>query len=100
SSLDYKNFTFAFLLTYEGGHKMRNTFLPMLGNAYNSNMFSYMTQFGAVNKDIANRWRKPGDEATTDVPRAIFSEDPAFSSDTYTMYSNASINVLNASNIR
>ncbi|WP_298717055.1 SusC/RagA family TonB-linked outer membrane protein [Chitinophaga sp.] len=100
SSLEYKNFTLAFLLTYEGGHKMRNTFLPMLNNAYNSGMFSYMTQFSAVNKDIVNRWRKPGDEATTNVPRAVFAEDPAFSSDLYTMYSNASINVLDAGHIR
>lgn len=100
TSLDYKNFTFAFLLTYEGGHKMRNTDLPMLRNAYNSNMFSYMTQFGAVNRDIVNRWRKPGDEQHTNIPKAIFAEDPNFSSDTYTMYSNASINVINAANIR
>ncbi len=101
SSLDFKNFTLAFLLTYEGGHKMKNnSFLPMLGNAYNSGMFSYMTTFSPVNRDIVNRWRKPGDEATTNVPRAVFAEDPAFSSDTYTMYSNASINVLDASNIR
>ncbi|MGN6510304.1 MAG: SusC/RagA family TonB-linked outer membrane protein, partial [Chitinophaga sp.] len=100
SSLDFRDFTFAFLLTYEGGHKMRNTFLPMLGNAYNSNMFTYMTRFSAVNRDIENRWRKPGDEATTNIPRAVFAEDPAFSSDMYTMYSNASINALNAANIR
>lgn len=101
TSLDYKNFTFAFLLTYEGGHKMKNSsFLPMLNNAYNSNMFSYMTQFGAVNKEIVNRWRKPGDEAFTNIPRAVFAEDPAFSSDMYTMYSNASVNVLNAAHMR
>jgi len=100
SSLDYKNLTLAFLLTYEGGNKIRNTDLPMLNNQYNTNMFSYMTQFGAVNKRITERWRKPGDENRTDVPKALFAEDPNFSSDTYSLYSNASVNVLNAGNIR
>ena len=100
SSLDYKSFTLAFLLTYEGGHKMRNADLPMLNNQYNSNMYSYMTQFSAVNRRITERWRKPGDENRTNVPKALFSEDPNFSSDTYTMYSDASINVVNAANIR
>ncbi|WP_243392490.1 SusC/RagA family TonB-linked outer membrane protein [Solitalea longa] len=98
--LDYKNFTFSFLLTFEGGHKMRNSFLPMLGNSYNSAVFSYVSQIGPVNKDIVNRWKSPGDEAKTDVPRAVFAEDPNYSSDSYEIYRNADINVLDASNIR
>ncbi|HWV66329.1 SusC/RagA family TonB-linked outer membrane protein, partial [Chitinophaga sp.] len=84
SNLTYKGITFAFLLTYEGGHKIRNTDLPMLNNSYNNNMFTYMTQFGAVNKRITERWRKPGDETKTNVPKALFGEDPDFNSDVFT----------------
>ena len=100
STLDYKNFTFAFLLTYEGGHKIRNTDLPVLGSQYNSIVGGNVTALLPVNKRITERWMKPGDEATTDVPKAAFAETPGFSSDLATMYSRASINVLNAGNIR
>jgi TonB-linked SusC/RagA family outer membrane protein len=100
SSLDYKNFTFAFLVTYEGGHKIKNTDLPMLGYQYNSTAFSYITPFGAVNKRITERWRKPGDEATTNIPKAVFAESPGFSTNLYDMYTRSSVNVLNAGNIR
>ncbi|UYQ95746.1 SusC/RagA family TonB-linked outer membrane protein [Chitinophaga horti] len=100
SALSYKGLTLAFLLTYEGGHKMRNSNLPMLNNEYNYNVFSYMTQFGSVHKRITDRWREPGDELRTNVPKALFAEDPDFNSDTYTLYANSSINVLNARNIR
>jgi hypothetical protein len=100
SSLDYKNFTFAFLVTYEGGHVIRNTDLPMLGSQYNGLVGGYMTAFRPVNKRITERWRKPGDEAFTDVPKVAFAESPGFSSDISTMYTYSSVNVLNAGNIR
>jgi len=100
NTLNYKNFTFAFLLTFEGGHKMRNTFLPTLGSAYNSTLGGYATQIAPTNKDIVNRWRNPGDENTTNIPRVLFAEDPAYNSQTADIYTNADINVLDASNIR
>ena len=100
STLDYKNFTLAFLLTFEGGHKMRNTFLPTLGAGYNSALNGYVTQISAVNNDIANRWRNPGDELTTNVPKVVFAEDPAYNSQIASMYGYADINVIDASNMR
>jgi hypothetical protein len=102
SSLDYKNFTFAFLVTYEGGHKIRNknAELPMLGYQYNSAVSGYITPFSSLNKRITERWRKPGDENMTNVPKAIFSESPGFSTALYDMYTRASIHVMNAGNIR
>lgn len=100
SSLDYKNFTFAFLLTYEGGNKMRNTELPILGSQYSGLINGYITAFTPVNKRITERWRKPGDEATTNVPKAAFAETPGFSSALATIYNYADINVLNAGYIR
>lgn len=100
SMLEYKNFAFSFLLTFEGGHKMRNTFLPVLSNAYNGALGDYSTIVSVVNKDIVNRWRNPGDEYKTQIPRAVFAEDPDFSSESNTIYNNADINVLDASNVR
>lgn len=100
SMLDYKNFTFSFLLTFEGGHKMRNTFLPLLNNAYNSALGGYTTVIESVNKDIVNRWKNPGDEANTNIPRALFAENPEYDSQSYLLYKNADINVLDASHLR
>jgi hypothetical protein len=99
STLDYKNFTLSFLFTFEGGHHMRNTFLPMLDNSYNG-LFGYVSIIGVINKDVNDRWRVPGDEARTNVPRAVFAEDPAFNSQSAEIYKNADINVLDASNLR
>ncbi|MET4544710.1 TonB-linked SusC/RagA family outer membrane protein [Pedobacter africanus] len=98
--LEYKNFTFSFLLTFEGGHKMRNTFLPVLGSAYNGTLGGYVTQISAVNKDIVNRWKNPGDEARTNIPRLVFGEDPAYNSQSMDIYQKADINVIDASNLR
>lgn len=99
-SFRYKDFDFSCLWIYQGGHKMRNTSIPMLDNAYNSALRSYVTTIGPTNKDIAQRWQATGDESRTQVPRAVFAEDPVFSSNLYTIYSYADINVIDASNLR
>lgn len=97
---EYKSFSLSFLFTFEGGHKMRNTFLPVLGSAYNAALLGYATQITAVNKDITDRWRAPGDENRTDIPRLVFGEDPAYNSQSAEIYQKADINVIDASNIR
>ena len=43
---------------------------------------------------------QPGDEAFTNVPRAVYEYDPEFNSDSRTIYSYADINILDASNVR
>ncbi|MDE6062539.1 MAG: SusC/RagA family TonB-linked outer membrane protein, partial [Duncaniella sp.] len=53
------------------------------------------------NKDIMNAWTKPGDEAHTDVPRLLFSNDV----DNYNSYRNSiyrysDLFIYDASNIR
>lgn len=101
STLRYKEFELSFLFVYEGGHKMRNTFLPYLGSAYSSAVGSYITSLtSAVNADIVNRWQQPGDEAHTDIPRAVFAESSDYLYDSGMIYQYADINVLDASNIR
>ncbi|MEG0518014.1 MAG: TonB-dependent receptor, partial [Bacteroidales bacterium] len=98
SSLRYKNFSFSFMLIFEGGHKMWNTDLPYLNSSYNSP--AYVTVINAVNKNIVNRWKNPGDEGHTDIPKVVFAEDQEYSGNSYKIYSKASVNVLNATNLR
>lgn len=100
TSFAYKNFSLSALFIYELGHKIRNNFLPMLDNKYSQALGSYVADIGIVNNHIANRWQQPGDEAFTNVPRAVYEYDPAFSSDSRTIYSYADINILDASNVR
>lgn len=100
STLSYQNFSLSFLLTFEGGHKMRDTFLPALGSSYNSALNGYVTQISSVNKDIVNRWRNPGDELKTNIPKVVFAEDPTYNSQSADIYKYADINVLDATNMR
>lgn len=101
STFAYKNLELSFLLVYESGHKLRNTFLPMLGSSYSGAVGSYITLLGAaVNADIENRWRQTGDEARTNIPRAVFAESPDYLYDSGMIYTYADINVLDMSNIR
>lgn len=100
NTFGYKNFVLSFLVTFESGHRIKNTDLPMLTSEYSSNTFGYFTPFTAVNHRISERWKQPGDEARTNIPRVVFAEDPAYNSNSYELYSRANINVLNAANIR
>jgi len=98
--LGYKRFDLSCMWLFQGGHKMRNTDLPMLNSAYNYTLWSYVSTLDPVNKDIANRWRQPGDEAKTDIPAAIFAENPLFSDASRTIYGYADNNVISATNLR
>lgn len=101
STLRYKDFELSFLFVYEGGHKLRNTFLPYLGSAYSGAVGSYITSLtSGVNADIVNRWQQPGDEAHTDIPRIVFAESSDYLYDSGMIYQYADINVLDATNIR
>lgn len=100
SSLSYKDFELSFLLIYNLGHKMRNTFIPALNNTYSSAIYGYVTDFAPVNKKINNRWKQAGDELKTNVPRVVYEYESDYSYDLYSMYSYSDINVINASNIR
>ncbi len=100
TSVNYKNFSLSALFIYELGHKMRNTFLPMLNNNYSSAMGSYVADITVVNKDIVNRWQQSGDEAFTNIPRAVYEYEADFNYDSRSIYSYADINILDASNVR
>lgn len=100
STFGYKNLEFSFLMLFEAGHKMRNTNLPFLNSKWVGAIGGYMTDITTVNRDITERWRNPGDEMKTDIPRLVFAHDPDFNYGSHSVYSYADINVLNASNVR
>jgi TonB-linked SusC/RagA family outer membrane protein len=66
--IDYKNFGLSFMFIASAGH-------VLLKDSYNYNPMS--TTPLAVPKDIANAWKKSGDEANTDIPRINYEDGEA-----------------------
>lgn len=89
TSLTYKNWELAVQMLYEGGHKMRRSWIPMLSGGV-----------GMVSKDINNRWKEPGDEARTDIPAFYPSANENYNAMSYTLYSRSSAMILDATNWR
>lgn len=87
-NLRWRNWELAAQFLFEGGHKMRNTSLPFINGS-----------IAPVSNRIADRWQQPGDEAHTDVPRYISSENPLYNYNYYTMYAQSSVNIIDASNL-
>mgnify|MGYP000853793549 FL=1 len=88
TNLRYKQWELAAQFLFEGGHKMRNTNIAFLSGMV------------PVSKNIEKRWRQPGDEAHTDIPRYVPSENPDYNSSSKEIYSKSSANILNASHGR
>ena len=87
-NLRWRNWELAAQFLFEGGHKMRNTSIPFIDGS-----------IAPVSNRIADRWQQPGDEAHTDVPRYISSENPLYNYNYYTMYAQSSVNIIDASNL-
>ena len=100
TSFSYKDFDLSLQFLFAGGHKVRNTNPAFLSCAYNYSSYSYTTSVFGAAAALADRWQKAGDEAHTNVPRAIFAEDNYSASSLYSTYYYADINVLDASFIR
>jgi len=58
NTVQYKRFTFSFLLSYKFDYKIR----------LNDRIFSTYTDFEALPGELVNRWAVPGDEDLTEVP--------------------------------
>ncbi|MDE6431721.1 MAG: TonB-dependent receptor, partial [Duncaniella sp.] len=89
----WKGLEFSAMITFAFGHKVRETLTPAISMASG--------RLSSTNKDIMNAWTKPGDEAHTDVPRLLFSNDV----DNYNSYRNSiyrysDLFIYDASNIR
>ena len=66
----------------------------------NTNVAYISSGMAPVSKEIVNRWQQPGDEAYTDVPRYISTENPMYNYNYYNMYARSSVNVIRANNWR
>ena len=89
----WKGLEFSAMVTFAFGHKVRDNLTPSIS----------MTSGRIVttSKDIMNAWSKPGDEAFTDVPRLLFSNDTAnYNSYRNKIYSYSDLFIYDASNIR
>ncbi|MGN7986092.1 SusC/RagA family TonB-linked outer membrane protein [Pedobacter sp. 22226] len=91
NNLRYKNFELFTRITYNMGHK----FLIKNINGSNYPTGTSSSGFLATSQALVNRWKNPGDEATTDVPGLTGNN---FNSISRYMYSD--INVRDAGNIR
>jgi len=80
NSFSYKSFSLSFNLSYSFGSKIRLT--RLFENNYGSN--SSISTMAAMPEDnvnalLINRWRKPGDEAFTNIPGLLDPLDYAYS---------------------
>ena len=89
----WKDFEFSALITFDFGHKVRDNVTPAISMTSG--------RITSTHKDIMNAWKQPGDEAYTDVPRLLFSNDTG-SYNTYRAfnYRNSDLFIYDASNIR
>lgn len=83
----YKSWELSFLLVYNLGHKMRNDVATQ----------AYGRPTGNMHKDVDKRWRKPGDEAFTDVPAYTVVPD---NNANFQLYYCSDKNVLDASYVK
>lgn len=90
TSVRYKQFTLYALATYQFG----NVFIKPTVSGYQQNAF---TQLYDVSAAVAQRWKKPGDEAFTNVPGLASA---SYSTTSMGRFQNSDINVLPAGYIR
>lgn len=98
TSVSYKDFDLSLQFLFAGGHKMRNSNPAFLTCSYSS--IGYISNIAGASAGLADRWMQPGDEARTNVPKAVFAESGLSASALYSTYYYADINVLDASYIR
>jgi len=91
NTFTYKGLSLNVRVNYELGHVFRRLSIQNYPN-YQTN--SYYGVLG-TQKDLAKRWRKPGDEAFTNVPGL-----PNVNYNSSDRYANSDLLVLSASNIR
>ena len=92
NNFSYKNFTFGIQITYAIGHVLRR---PSVQN-YPSFSGTYSGKLG-TQKDLALRWKNPGDELTTNVPGIVNNN---YQYNSISRYSYSDLLVISGSHIR
>ena len=98
TSVSYKDFDLSLQFLFAGGHKVRNANPAFLECSCSS--IGYISNIAGASSGLADRWQKAGDEARTNVPKAVFAESDWSASSLYNTYYYSDINVLDASYIR
>lgn len=96
NTFSYKNISLSANLSYSLGHVMRKE----LNNFYTGRLTGSANSFtGNINTLFLDRWKKPGDELTTDVPAYVadIDEDSRRNIDYYNL---ADVNVVSASYVK
>ena len=97
NNIRYKNYTLSVNMIYNMGHVMRKD----INTVYNSRITAKQGSFtGNLNAYFPDRWKQPGDERVTDIPRYIASESPLFGNRKLEYYTLADRNVVSASYIK
>jgi hypothetical protein len=97
NSLQYKAFTLTANIIFNLGHVMRKDV-----NAFYSDRLTGITgQFaGNISPLFLNRWKKPGDEAFTDVPSYVSDMNDHYNRRDINYYTYSDVNVVSASYIK
>jgi hypothetical protein len=97
NTFGYKNFSLSANLVYYMGavmHRDVNTF-------YSGRLTGSTGNFsGNQNEEFADRWKKPGDEATTNIPSYVANQGTDFSRRNTDYYVGSDLNVVSASYIK
>ena len=106
TQLRYRNFQFMAAFTYAVGAKKRLN--PLFGRTSNVPAFAPQPELN-LSQELVNRWRKPGDEAFTNIP-VIVNRGPISEQDyrlpngnrayAFYMYDNSDARVVSANFIR
>lgn len=99
NTFSYKNLSLFVMVIYNFGHKLRNDVPGANSNSrvlYSqvSSEMSTAPWLNPLHNDLKNAWKKPGDEANTDIPRWLPQGATRINS---LYYAAADMNVLNAS---
>jgi hypothetical protein len=93
----YKQYSLQINVIYNLGHVMRRD----INTLYNGRITANQGQFtGNINPYFLDRWKKPGDEAITDIPRYIAGESPLLTDRKLEYYTLADRNIVSASYVK
>jgi TonB-linked SusC/RagA family outer membrane protein len=89
NSFTWRQFSFSACISYKFKYYFRKQSLSYLS----------LLNSGIGNSDFERRWKKPGDEATTNIPALVYTDYPDFDNRSI-FYENSEVNVLRGDNIR
>ncbi|WP_316791963.1 SusC/RagA family TonB-linked outer membrane protein [Pedobacter frigoris] len=96
----YKDFSLNVNVVYNLGYVLRRDVSPSASYSTRDRLFANTGFNGNLNAEFANRWKKPGDEAFTNIPSYIASSAASLAGRDVDYYRYADVNVVDASYIK